>query len=83
MRDQHPDDTLRDPLSDRNAERLLRAALTLRRMPAETASSIAVVDLEGSADDVAAVATRIAAALELVPFVVDGDSVSVRFERSA
>ena len=83
MRDQHPDDAASDPLSDRNAERLLRAALTLRRMPAETASSIAVVDLEGSADDVAAVAARIAAALELVPFVVDGDSVLVRFERSA
>ena len=63
MRDQHPSDNVRDPLSDRNAERLLRAALTLRRMPAETASSIAVVDLEGSAQDVAAVATRIAAAL--------------------
>jgi hypothetical protein len=83
MRSHDSENDSRDPLSDIDAERLLRAALTLRRMPPETASSIAVVDLDGSADDVAATATRIANALELVPFVIDGDGVSVRFERSA
>ena len=74
---------LHDPLSDVDAERLLRAGLTLRRMPAEAASSIAVVDLAGSVEVVAATATRIADALELVAIVIDGESVSVRFERSA
>lgn len=57
MRVHHSGNDVRDPLADNDAERLLRAALTLRRMPAETASSIAVVDLDGSADDVAATAT--------------------------
>lgn len=83
MHTQRSEKDLHDPLSDADAERLLRAGLTLRRMPAEAASSIAVVDLEGSVEDVAATATRIAEALELVPVVIDGESVSVRFERSA
>ena len=83
MHTQRSEDHLHDPLSDVDAERLLRAGLTLRRMPAEAASSIAVVDLAGSVEDVAATATRIADALELAAVVIDGDSVSVRFERSA